>query len=73
MNSFIILRSQTAAMRAASILNRASIPAQHTKLTLPSGCVFTVKIKTDPDEACRILQLSGIKCLGIKREDELLK
>ncbi len=66
MNSFIILRSSTAAMHAVKILRKENIPASYTKKVTSRGCRFGVTVNGDPEEICRVLRKKGVYCVEIK-------
>ena len=65
----IFLKSSTAALKAKSVLDKAGIKSQYAKLTDKSGCKFAIKTDTDADKVCRILALSLVECLSVKKEN----
>jgi hypothetical protein len=65
--ALIVLKSMTEAGKARYHLEKFKINAIVEKLTLPGGgCGYGVRVKDNPDKACRQLSLVNIECIEIR-------
>ncbi len=68
-SSLIVLKSMTEANKARYVLEKLKINSIVEKITtFKGGCSYGIRVYDDPDKICRLLNMSNVNCLEIRRD-----